>query len=84
MEDWLEIWRGCLLNEAQFLKSVLEGSGIEAQIPDEHMHGTQPHLTIAIGGVRLLVRAKDAQKAREVLDSFEAPTKQEGKIKDAR
>jgi hypothetical protein len=70
MEGWLEVWRGSLFNEAQFLKSVLEGSGIEAQIPDEHMHGAQPHLSIAIGGVRLLVQEKDAQKAREVFKSF--------------
>ena len=70
MEGWVEVWRGSLFNEAQFLKSVLEGSGIEAQIPDEHMHGAQPHLSIAIGGVRMLVREKDSQKAREVLDSY--------------
>jgi hypothetical protein len=70
MEDWVEVWRGSLFNEAQFLKSVLEGSGIEAQIPDEHMHGAQPHLSIAIGGARLLVKAADLRKAKEVLESF--------------
>ena len=74
MEDWLEIWRGSWLHEAQFLKSVLEGSGIEAQIPDEHMLGTQPHLTIAVGECGCLSEWRIYRKRKKFLNPFHEAT----------
>ena len=61
-------------HEADFLRSVLEGSGIEAFIPDEHMGTLRPHLLLGTGGVRVQVRAGDAARAREVLDAIEPDT----------
>lgn len=69
---WVEV-RSChWLHEAQLLKSVLESAAIDALIPDEHTLGIQPLYGPALGGVRILVRADDLQRARELLDT--APT----------
>jgi hypothetical protein len=51
-------------NLAYFLQSVLAGSGVEAVIPEEYTAG---YLPIGIGGVRLLVRAADVDRARAIL-----------------
>lgn len=66
---WVELRTCAWLHEAHFIRSVLEGAGIEAFIPDEHTVGVHPGLTPAIGGVRVLVRPEDAEAAREVLAS---------------
>lgn len=66
---WVEVRSCAWLHEAQFLKSVLAGAGIEATIPNEHTLGVQPLYAVALGGVRVLVRPQDAERARDVLDS---------------
>lgn len=66
---WVEVRSCAWLHEAQFLKSVLAGAGIEATIPNEHTLGVQPLYAVALGGVRVLVRPEDAERARDVLDS---------------
>jgi hypothetical protein len=69
-DAWVTV-RTCVWgHEAEFLRSVLEGSGIEAFIPDEQMGTLRPHVLLGTGGVRLQVRAADAQRAVEVLDSI--------------
>lgn len=66
MDDELIVIRNCnWLHEAHLIKSVLEGEGIEARIPDEHAHGVQP----GIGAVRVLVRSSELERAAAVLDS---------------
>jgi hypothetical protein len=67
--DWIELRRCHWLHEAQFLKSVLEGSGIEAVISSEHTLGIQPLCANAFGGARLLVHPADFQRASELLES---------------
>jgi hypothetical protein len=57
------------LQEASVLRSVLEGSGIEALIADENFASLYPGVMITAGGVRLLVRAGDLERANEVLDA---------------
>ena len=69
--EWVTV-RTCMWgHEADLLRSVLEGSGIEAFIPDEQMSTLRPHLLLGTGGVRLQVRAADAERAREVLNTIE-------------
>ena len=71
-DEWVTV-RTCVWgHEAEFFRSVLEGSDIEAFIPDEQMGTLRPHLLLGTGGVRLQVRASDADRARDVLDSIEA------------
>jgi hypothetical protein len=67
--DWVEIWNCNSLHEAAFLKSVLESEGIKALLPDEYTVGVQPFYIAALGGVRLMVRASDAGRAKELIES---------------
>ena len=55
------------LHHALFVKTVLEGDGIEAFVPDEHTVSADPALATALGGIRVMVRASDEARARDVL-----------------
>jgi hypothetical protein len=67
--DWVEVRRCGWVHEAHVLASVLEASGIECRIPDEFTLAIQPFYTHLLGGVRILVRTEDSERARELLDS---------------
>lgn len=68
MDDELVTVRNCnYLHEAEFIKSVLEADGIAAEIPDAYMAGVQPMLGAAIGGIRVLVRSSDLERAGQAL-----------------
>ncbi len=68
MEDALVTVRNCnYLHEAELVKSVLDAEGIDAEIPDAYMAGVQPMLGAAIGGVRVVVRATDLERAEQTL-----------------
>jgi hypothetical protein len=67
--QWVEV-RSCMwLHEAEFFRSVLEAAGIESTIPNEYTLGVQPLYANLLGGLRVLVRREDVDRAREVLDS---------------
>jgi hypothetical protein len=55
------------LHEAAFVRSVLDAAGIVAVIPNEQTLGVQPLYGQLLGGVRVLVRARDLPQARELL-----------------
>jgi hypothetical protein len=67
--EWVEVRNCPWLHEAQFLKSVLEGAGIETFIPNEQTLGVQPLYANMLGGARLLVHPDDLERATELLDS---------------
>ena len=71
--QWVEVRSCTWLHEAQFMKSVLESAGIESMIPNEHTLGVQPFYAPALGGVRVLVRPEDVERAAELLDSTATP-----------
>jgi hypothetical protein len=57
------------VDEALFLRSVLEGSGIAALVPDELTGQTAPpYLFASASHVRLQVAEENVAKAREVLE----------------
>ena len=58
---------GTFLNqiEAEMAKGALEAAEIESMISADDARGLRPHLWM--GGVRLLVRAEDAEQATEIL-----------------
>jgi hypothetical protein len=56
-------------HEAQLACSALQASGIEAIIADAHIVTANWLLSNAVGGVKVLVPAEDADAAREILDS---------------
>jgi carbonic anhydrase len=80
--DWIEIRSCTWLHEAHFLKSVLEGAGIEVLIPHEHTLGVQPAFGFLHGGVRVLVRSEDRDRAEELLASAgpQAPDSGSGEL----
>lgn len=57
---------------ANIARSRLEAEGISAFLDSEHTVGTQWLWTNAIGGVKLLVPAADAERAKAVLADAEA------------
>ena len=62
-EQWVEVRNCNWLHQAYFVKSILEGDGIEVLIPDEHLLGVQPLYANAVGGARVLVRSADLERA---------------------
>lgn len=53
--------------EAHLARNILEEEGIEAIIADEHLGDTAGGYIQAIGGIRVQVRASDAEAARAIL-----------------
>ena len=57
-------WR---IPEAGMAASLLRNEGIEVELTDAGLAGINPLLSPAIGGVRLLVPERDAERARALL-----------------
>lgn len=53
--------------DAHLALGLLAAEGLKASIADEHMVSVYSPLTYAVGGVRLLVRAPHAERARAIL-----------------
>lgn len=53
--------------EAHVARSALTAAGIESWLSDEHIVSANWMYSNAVGGVKLLVRAEEAETAREVL-----------------
>lgn len=66
--NWVELRSGWI-DEARWMKSVLEAAGIDAQIPDEYTPALPLAPGLDPGAVRLLVRADDVERALEVLEA---------------
>lgn len=71
-EEWVLVRRCTSMHEAIVLRSVLEDAGIDCVLPDEHTLGVHPGLTFLAGGVRMLVRANDAERAEAILRGGDA------------
>jgi hypothetical protein len=68
MTDDLQVIRTFITNvDAQLAHSALEAAGIESMIRADDCGGTRPHFWM--GGVELLVRAEDTQRAEEILST---------------
>ena len=57
------------ISEAQLIRSVLEGHGIEATIPHSQIAEVAPHLSWADGGITVQVAEKDVAQAKAILAS---------------
>jgi hypothetical protein len=73
-DDWVEVRSCTYMHEALFLQSVLDGSGIESMIPNEHTIALNPLWTNLLGGIRVMVRPADLARASELLDIATAPS----------
>jgi len=56
--------------EAQLVKSKLDSEGIKTMLMDEKTIDTDPLLSQAVGGVKLLVQSSDIEKASEVYNEI--------------
>jgi hypothetical protein len=65
---------GTYLNtlDADMARSALEAAGIDCMVRADDCGGLRPHLWM--GGVELLVRGEDVEKALEVLESVAQAT----------
>ena len=54
-------------SEAELARSALNGVRINAVIQSDSLGGNGPHIALATGGYKLLVREEDAAAARKVL-----------------
>ena len=66
--DLVVVHRFNTSEEAELAKSALEAAGIDAMVRRDNGGGMQPALGWAGAGVEVIVRAEDAQAARDVLD----------------
>jgi hypothetical protein len=82
-DEWVQVQNCNWLHEANFLASVLAGAGIEAFVPDAYTLGARPDLTAALGGIRVLVRASEVERAREVLAAASADSSTSDDAEDA-
>ena len=57
-----------LPTQAEMARELLERNGIDARLRDQGFIGVHPWLSNALGGVKLVVPAVDAQLAWEILD----------------
>jgi hypothetical protein len=72
---------GSFLNhiEAELAQGALEAGGIESIISADDVGGMRPHLSLT-GGVRLFVRADDAEKAGAILGEAQEPAPADGDV----
>ena len=70
MKDSRLVEVGSFLNrmEAELAQGALQAAEIESVVSADDAGGLRPHLWMS--GIRLLVRAEDAERARELLDAL--------------
>lgn len=71
-DEWAQVDNCNWLHQAHFIKSVLESEGIEVQLPDEYTIGVDPALANALGGIKVLVRTPDRERAEQLLKDIKA------------
>lgn len=70
-QEWTVVRNCSWLHEAEFVKSLLESEGIDAQIPDEFTIGVDPGYINMLGGVRVMVPTGELTRATEILETSE-------------
>ncbi len=56
--------------EAQVLRALLESEGIDVIVKAGLVHSVHPLTVDGLGEVRLCVRDRDVERAREILEAF--------------
>ena len=57
-------------SEAYLIKGKLESEGIEVFLQNENTINTDPLLSNALGGVRVIVHSEDVLKSRQILEAM--------------
>jgi len=66
-----EVGRFINVVQAEFARSVLEGSGIPAFLDQPFIGGIAPHYMLGSGGVRLFVADCDKERALQLLGTLD-------------
>lgn len=61
--------------DVQIAKSILDNEGIDSHIPTDKVSSVLPHLTLATGGVHLMVSEADYEDACKALTDFKEQLK---------
>ena len=69
--DLVQIARLFTPIEAHMLQSRLQADGVHAVVVDAQLVGNDPLLTMALGGVRVLVPESHLERAREIVSAIE-------------
>lgn len=68
--ELVEVWTAHGEMDAQVIRSVLEGDGIESMLSGESVRLTHGITVDGLAEVKILVREEDAERAREVIAAF--------------
>ena len=68
--EWVVVRQVAYPHEAHLMRSILAGHGIEAMVPEPYLIGVQPAYSLALGGVRVLVKEEDREAAIRLLQEF--------------
>ncbi|GAB4340040.1 MAG: hypothetical protein Kow0099_15650 [Candidatus Abyssubacteria bacterium] len=67
----VEIWEAAGEKEALVIKGLLESEGIMCSLSADVPHSVIPLTVDGLGAVRIFVSEEDAERAREILSSYE-------------
>jgi len=71
MSDIVEIASFGTTFEAKTALAHLASEGIESSVLTDNAGGTIPSMSLLEGGVRLVTRSEDAQRARDILNTLD-------------
>ena len=67
MEKLVQLETFTYRHEAEYIKSLLESEGIVSMVLADDIGGMRPDLAFGMGGVRLMVKKSDFDKAKQIL-----------------
>jgi hypothetical protein len=67
--DWVVVYSGNIL-EADLLKCLLDGEGIDSLLQNEIVGMIAPHHSPAGAGVRVAVAREDLEKAQPIVEDY--------------
>jgi len=67
--EWVVVYSGTII-EADLLKCLLDGEGIDSQLQNETLGMIAPHHSPAGAGVRVAIVREDLEKARPIVEDY--------------
>ena len=68
--DYITVANLSTAMEAHLIQGALHAAGLDALVPDANISQTHSLMTVALGGVRVVVPAEQADAALEILDAL--------------
>ncbi|QID17237.1 DUF2007 domain-containing protein [Nitrogeniibacter mangrovi] len=69
-DDWVTVARSLTPTEAHLWGECLRAAGLEVMVADANLVQTHSLIGVAVGGVRVMVPASQADEAQAVLEAF--------------